>query len=262
MTTKHQIVISMKRLSKEFLLRLPGGRRVLDLYRSKRFYRLVGTTSRQGIFTRYYESNRWGNAESVSGPGSTVAYTENIRKEIPVWIDRLGVKRVLDAPCGDYNWFRLITRAPEVSYVGGDIVPALIDSNQARYRSGNTSFRLLDIINDPLPEADLWLCRDALFHFSERDIFRTLANFLDSRVRYLLTSSHTECRQNTDIPTGSFRQLNLELPPYSFCKPIAYIDDWVEGYPVRRLCLWDRADLRYCLESNAAIMKLRSTTHD
>ncbi|MHB1100517.1 MAG: hypothetical protein ACYCZR_13275, partial [Burkholderiales bacterium] len=51
-------------------------------------------------------------------------------------------------------------------------------------------------------------------------------------------------------PTGSFRPLNLEKAPFSFCKPERTIDDWVEGFPVRKLCLWKREYLHSCLEKN------------
>ena len=46
-----------------------------------------------------------------------------------LWFERLvaklGVQTFLDAPCGDYNWFRTIQWSqPLASYIGGDIVPA------------------------------------------------------------------------------------------------------------------------------------------
>jgi hypothetical protein len=86
----------------------------------------------------------------------------------------------------------------------------------------------------------LWLCRDVLFHFSNADVFKTLENLACSQIRYVLTSSHPACRANRDIATGGFRQLNLRLPPFGFGPPLIEIDDWIEGYPERRLCLWTR----------------------
>ena len=35
------------------------------------------------LFTNYYHENFWANPETVSGGGSTLEYTENIRREIP-----------------------------------------------------------------------------------------------------------------------------------------------------------------------------------
>jgi len=234
----------MRNQLRAILLRVPGGTKLQRLVRSYRLYRSVGgIKAPKGIFSRIYEKNNWGDSESFSGEGSTIHYTENIRREIPKLMKKLGAHRLLDAPCGDYNWFRLIPRDEGDFYLGGDIVRALVLRNQQTFGNANTCFMELDITRDPLPSVDLWLCRDALFHFSYQDIFRTINNFLNSDIKYLLTSSHLECARNTDIPTGYYRQLNLELPPFSFCPPAASIDDWIEGYPIRKLCLWSKPAL-------------------
>ncbi|MEQ1438035.1 class I SAM-dependent methyltransferase [Fontimonas sp. SYSU GA230001] len=231
---------TVKRWVRTVLGRVPGGPRLMEWVRRERFARRWGgRRSAREIFSHFYETNRWQDAESVSGPGSTLAYTRNIRAALPDVFARYGVRRILDAPCGDYNWFRHVPR-PGVSYLGADIVPALVRANQARYGDATTAFAELDIIRDPLPAADLWLCRDALFHFSEADIFRTLENLARSEIQYVLTSNHPACDANRDIATGGFRQLNLRLPPFDFPPPLLQIDDWIEGYPQRQLCLWTR----------------------
>jgi glycosyltransferase involved in cell wall biosynthesis len=193
------------------------------------------TGGRKALFARYYASGFW------PGPGSSVEYTENIRKAIPELLRRLGAGTILDAPCGDYGWFRLIDRNPEVAYIGGDVVDNLIAANQSSFGDVRTRFMVLDITSDALPKADLWLCRDCLFHFSNADIFSALDNFMRSDIRYLLTTTHPRCTHNTDIPTGSFRLLNLEIPPFSFPEPIERMDDLIEGHPVRQLALWCKA---------------------
>jgi hypothetical protein len=165
----------------------------------------------------------------------------------------LNVRTILDAPCGDYNWFRLIPRSEDIQYIGGDIVEPLVARNRSLFANANTLFVKLDIIKDPLPAADLWLCRDCLFHFSYKDIFRTLQNFLRSEIRFLLTSTYTECLENGDLPTGSFRQINLELPPLSFCRPLRYIEDWIQGWPVRKLGLWEKQTLADALATNKSL---------
>ena len=211
----------------------------------------------QAVFTDIYKDNTWEDAESRSGPGSTLQYTENIRREIPRLVSRLGVRLILDAPCGDYNWFKLIPRT-NLSYIGGDIVASIVSSNQNEHGNQNTRFMFLDIMRDELPTADLWLCRDCLFHFSNTDIFLTIDNFLRSDIKYLLTSTHPECKENRDIKTGSFRQLNLELPPFNFHKAIHYMEDWIEGFPPRQLALWDREGLAKVLASNRLLRRARS----
>lgn len=61
------------------------------------------------------------------------------------------------------------------------------------------------------------------------------------------------------MPTGSFRALNLELPPFDFCKPLLYIDDWIEGHPIRKLGLWEKQALTHALAANK---RLQQTNRD
>ncbi len=223
---------------------IPGGAKIYEKYRSRRkarrLARLGGTEDR---FTHFYRTNKWRNKESVSGSGSTEEYTRNLRRELPGVIERFGVCSILDAPCGDFNWFRLVEGGKDLNYVGGDIVTPLVEENQRLYGDNTTRFVHLNIVNDELPECDLWMCRDCLFHLSHDDIFGAINNFLRSKIRYLLTSTYSQSPENKDIPTGAFRMLNLELPPFGLCKPILYIDDWIEGYPVRHLALWERTQV-------------------
>jgi hypothetical protein len=243
----------MKQQIRRIIEFFPGGKTILRVWNSASLRLRIRVSGMQGVFTKIYEENFWGSAESVSGPGSTIEYTRNIVEEIPRIVSRLGVKRILDAPCGDYSWFRLIERGDDVSYIGGDIVEALVISNQKKYGNDTTRFICLDITKDKLPKADLWLCRDCLRHLSNDDIFRVIGNFLNCDIRYLLASTYTECKMNTDILTGQGRQLNLELPPFSFCKPLLYIEDWIEGWPVRHLALWEKHQLSQTLVPNKAL---------
>lgn len=201
----------------------------------------------EGIFTEIYKCNHWGEKESLSGPGSTLAYTAAIRQELPRLWKRLGTRIILDAPCGDYNWFLKVARDPDQQYVGGDIVGALIRQNQEAYGNSTTSFITLDIVKDALPAADFWLCRDCLFHLPTSDIMTVLHHFSSSRIPYLCTSHHPDCKRITDIEPGDFRPLNLELPPFNLGKAITYIDDWIEGFPRRQLALWSRQDVARAL---------------
>ncbi len=202
-------------------------------------------TNVKEIFQHHYTDNLWGNGESVSGPGSTIEYTENIRKELPELVNKLGIKVILDAPCGDFNWFRMISWKQPITYIGADIVEPLINRNQLLYGNQNQNFTYLNIIQDALPKADMWLCRDCLFHLSNEDILSVIENFLRSDVKYLLTSTHSNL-ENEDIQTGSFRLLNLQKEPFNFAQPIAFIEDWIEGYPIRHLGLWERESIRVC----------------
>lgn len=220
-------------------------------YNNYRLFNLLGAYRSPGkfkdgnieqIFTEHYQQNVWINDESVSGDGSTVEYTEQLRSELPNLFRKFEIRSILDAPCGDYNWFQHVDRG-DISYLGGDIVVELIRSNNERYGNSTTRFQQLDITTDGLPTMDLMICRDVLFHFSNKDVMRFWKNFVESDIRYILTTSHTECKRNFDILTGQFRLLNLEKPPFSFRDPLFAIDDWKDGFPVRKMLLWRREDI-------------------
>ena len=231
----------------------PGGKTLLRFYLKKRRFEHFGDP--KALFHHYYEVNSWGNEESVSGDGSTIRYTENICKRIPQLVKDFGVSVILDAPCGDYNWFRMIDWETEITYIGGDIVESLIEHNHSFYGNNRTKFINLDIVHDVLPRVDLWLCRDCLVHLSNRHILMVLDNFLKSDIRYFLTTTYPNCNKNNDIVTGSFRELNLELPPFNLGNPIRMIDDWIESYPIKQLVLWEREALQNNLASNKAFQR-------
>lgn len=252
-TRRRSWLTPARRRLKALLGRLPGGSRMVQWLVFLRAR--AGTSSAKEIFTRYYEHNYWRNRESRSGAGSTLDYTANIRQRVPELIAQLQVTSVLDAPCGDYHWFAHVARPAHVQYVGGDIVASMVADCQRRYGNANTRFVELDITADSLPKVDLWLCRDVLFHLSNQDIFRALENLLASDIQWLLTSTHPECARNSDVPTGHFRLLNLRLPPFALPPPITEIDDWIAGYPVRKLALWRVQALREALATNPALTR-------
>lgn len=208
------------------------------------------------VFASFYSANAWGNPESLSGDGSTLAYTESIRAALPSLVREYSISRFLDAPCGDYNWFRYVKREPSFHYIGAEVVAGLVERNQALFESADTSFIHLDITKDRLPDADIWMCRDCLFHLCYRDIFHALANLLRSNIPLFLSTTYIDCERNSDITTGSFRLINLRLEPFCLGEPIAEIEDWVEGHPRRTLALWRTKDLAGALARNRALPKI------
>lgn len=191
------------------------------------------------LFTRYYRTNQWGSAETRSGPGSERARTRQVVHGLSELIRDLGVQSLLDAPCGDLNWIRDV-RLDGIEYTGCDIVEDLIEVNSAWHGGQARTFRKLDITVDPLPRADLILCRDTLVHFSYRHVFATLGNFRASGSRYLLTTSFTGTEENADIHSGWWRPVNLQLPPFSFPEPKETLaDDSDHHYGDKILALWD-----------------------
>jgi hypothetical protein len=196
--------------------------------KKKKFERMLfKIKSVQEKFNLIYSTNYWNNNESRSGTGSSLRATKNIRFHLPKIIDKFNIKKLFDAPCGDFNWMQHILKNIEIDYLGSDIVEDLIVSNK-KYENNKIKFSKLDIVNEKLPEADLMICRDCLFHFSYKDIFTFLKNFLSSNIKYILLTSHlnTEPKfKNKDIVTGDFRYIDLFSQPFNFEKYIYNFDD-------------------------------------
>jgi hypothetical protein len=205
---------------------------------------LAQSEDRQEVFSKIFvENTAWGSYESRSGAGSTVAVTAGLRERLPKVCATLKVRTFLDAPCGDYNWMRHVKFPEGVTYLGADIVPALISDLTARYADSSHFFSVLDIVEGPLPEADLWLCRETLFHLPNDDILSVLRHFRRSRIRYLLTTNHNSCRTNLDVKPGAYRHINLRRPPFNLPRPIMQVDEaGLPGVP-RVLALWSRAQI-------------------
>jgi hypothetical protein len=184
--------------------------------------RFVPKRSAQAIFSHIYDNNLWDDPESVSGRGSTLARTAVVRRELPRLLDEFGVKSLLDAPCGDFNWMRQ-TDLRGVSYAGADVVASLINRNRRLYGSDRIKFLTLDITRDSLPTVDVILCRDCFIHFSFRDVRAALENFKLSNSAFLFATTHTLVREHRDIRTGQGRNVNLLLPPFNFPEPLKMI---------------------------------------
>jgi SAM-dependent methyltransferase len=178
----------------------------------------------RAAFTRHYERRGWEDDESVSGHGSTFQRTETIRRALPALFAELGVRSVVDAGCGDFNWFRALGVTLD-RYLGIEVVEDLARRNQALYGDERRSFVSLDVIRDPLPKSDLILCRDCLVHLKTQQVVSALRNFRRSGSTYLLATTFAESRPNVDIPLGGWRPIHLEGPPFRLGEPVRRISE-------------------------------------
>ena len=193
------------------------------------------------IFTDIYRRGMWANNETVSGPGSTRERAAAFRGDLIALMQQLDVRVLLDVGCGDFNWMVDVGDSVE-TYIGVDVVPDLITRNVQRYGSPRRTFLCRTVMADPLPRADLVLCRDCLVHFSLADIHAAVRNLVRSESKYLLTTTFLDTRLNAEVETGGWRELNLEQAPFFFPPPVALIDErclHTEGrYRSKRLALW------------------------
>lgn len=197
------------------------------------------------VFNHISQVNLWQSDESASGRGSEFDCTATIRAKLPDLLQQYGITSILDAPCGDFNWMRHIPLGA-IAYTGVDIVPPIIEQNQQRYGNETTQFKVVDITRDPLPDVDLIICRDCLVHLSLWDISRALRQFKLSGAKYLLTTTYPNTPVNQDFPTGSWRVLNISLPPFNFPVPLELFSDPsddTQKNPDKSLGLWKLDDI-------------------
>lgn len=199
-------------------------------------------TVRAEVFDSIYRSNFWASGESRSGVGSEVDFSMAYLVRLRALIEKRGLKRLFDAPCGDLNWSIGLARDPEVDYSGGDISARLIADLREQYR--DLELGVFDICSDPFPEADVWHCRDCLFHLPFADIRRAFENFTRSTIPYALLTTHRArwLHRNLDVSLGGFRFLDLERPPIGLARAEEYLPDYRKGSDFPRFVgLWSRA---------------------
>lgn len=197
-------------------------------------------SDRRTAFETIFQNNDWGVTETRSGWGSTIDYTAPLRKSIEKVTRKLRTRVMLDAPCGDFNWMQHVKLPQGCQYIGADIVAPMIASLQAQYASQYRRFGVIDIVTDELPECDLWLCRDVLFHLPNADVIKVFENFARSKVSYMLTTTYDFQRFNADVQPGGFRYVNLQLEPFHLPRPRLKVADFVAPAPPRYLGLWSR----------------------
>ncbi len=206
-------------------------------------WRRIWAKSPTRVFTEIYRVNKWGDEESASGPGSNLEQTETIRKILPLLIKEFNCKSILDIPCGDFFWMKLVDL--DIEYIGGDIVAKLITINKRKYAGAKRKFFYMDLIHDRLPKVDLIFCRDCLVHFPLLQALRALENVKRSDSTYFLATTFIEREINVDIPFGGWRPINLQQPPFGFPPPIRLIDEKCPfgDYKDKSLGLWKTTDI-------------------
>lgn len=202
---------------------------------------------RKHAFTQIYRTNFWQCEETASGPGSTLNSTSTLRTFLPAIIEALEIKSVLDAGCGDINWIRETPLNIDY-YIGVDIVPDLIEKNSELYASNWCLFKELDIVKDPLPQADFILCRDVLQHLSFKDVQQALNNFKKTTATYICISTYTYLKENkTDTRSGNCRFINFQCAPFNFPEPIIAFDELSAENDMlihrKKICVWKLKDI-------------------
>jgi 2-polyprenyl-3-methyl-5-hydroxy-6-metoxy-1,4-benzoquinol methylase len=222
--------MTLRVTAREFLrgtLHSFGLTRVIDLLRQARGNRFT-IDKRAPVRDRFaaiYQNDLWKMNEDQpsSGEGSSEHSAQNVIATLPKVVSGFGISSLLDIGCGDFTWMKKIELP--CSYTGIDIVPSVITRNQKKYSTAQRSFICLDAITEDIPAADAVLCREVLFHLSFADSMNLIRNVYKSGSRFFLTTTERATGYNSDIDSGDWRILNLQIAPYNFGPPIMEIAD-------------------------------------
>ena len=178
------------------------------------------TVTREAAFDGVYKDAVWGtNDQGVgnSGFGSKLRTTLLYRTFLQDLMQQLHVTSVVDAGCGDWE-FSSVLDWTGIDYKGYDIVPKVVDHDNATYAKPNIHFFTADIVDADLPPADLLISKHVLQHLSNADVQKFIDKQLPKYKVAVLTdgvSSRTMTSPNPDIKPGEYRPLDLTKPPFN-----------------------------------------------
>jgi hypothetical protein len=220
-------------------------------------------------FAIVYESGFWNleNAQkendSKSGVGSSVEHALYVGRVIQQVVDGLEVSTMLDIGCGDLRWMRLVTFNKTLSYIGWDIVPALIRMHQQHdWADGalgvDRTFEVRDVVLNLPPRVDLIIIKDVLEHLLLKDVMIALKNVWMSGSRYIMLRridnyAHAfaertgmKSQVNTDtsntayaLPGGGYRYLDFMAPPFNLPEPLLRLEGKATQHGPNLFDVWD-----------------------
>jgi hypothetical protein len=201
-------------------------------------------------FGLIYKLNYWSGPfsnRSVSGYGSDKEATQNIVSDLESFIKQHKIKTILDIPCGDFSWMKNVN-FNGAEYIGADIVEDLILSNKLSYTSESTSFKVMDVTSDLIPEVDLVFVRDCFIHLSNQDVTKAISNIKRSKSCFFAaTTFSSEEVDNKNIITGDFRFINLLKKPFELPEPFDILDDGFDNkdkiYSCKKISIWKLDEL-------------------
>jgi len=203
--------------------------------------------SNSEIFGDIYRNGFWGSGSSsqpLSGSGSNSVNARPYVDLIKRYVEEHSVRTVLDFGHGDWEMWKEWD-FQGVDYLGVDVAQGLSEIIQASYGNNFRTFKFHDLSRGKLPHANLLICKDVLQHLPNADIKvfldecksfehaiicndiyiqgtfvfelkerlqfrRRLARLLSKQNPFFMQRR----RNNSDIPAGHFRGIDLEKYPF------------------------------------------------
>ena len=146
------------------------------------------------IFSGIYQHKVWG---ALSGGGAEPAVAGPFANLVR---QHSHSRRVLDIGCGD-GW--AASQYGVEQYTGIDVVPAMVEYCRNHHAWGK--FLCLNALTDPLPDADVVLCKEVTQHLPYADILK----LVEKLRRYPMALHCSAIGGRGDIEVGAFRGVRL-----------------------------------------------------
>ncbi|WP_146345380.1 class I SAM-dependent methyltransferase [Phaeobacter marinintestinus] len=157
--------------------------------------------SRQEAFSKVYRDRIWSRTTPDESPFHSGEGSRNPEVTGPYvaaisgFLQEFGSgKSVADIGCGDFEIGRQLVPFA-TRYMAFDIVPELIEHHRANETADHLSFDVLDLVEDPLPPADIILVRQVLQHLSNDDVLSFVRKFPGS-CQHLIVTEHLPADEN------------------------------------------------------------------
>ncbi len=166
-----------------------------------------------------------GRRDSASGPGSSSKASGAALKFLRRVIHEHNVASILDLGCGDWHWMReLGLPRPSgdrvVRYEGWDASEEMVASLNGEFGSEFIAFKVRDITTEPLPNVDLIIARDVLFHI-DIALVEEMVGRIRGTSRLFATNSFRRVKHNANIEPympiegWGFHKINLDIAPFN-----------------------------------------------
>lgn len=185
--------------------------------------------------------------ESISGPGSSISNTTEVRQLIQETIHEYDIKSILDLGCGDWNWFKEID-LHNLDYYGWDADEEMIQSNKSRFGKPNIHFSTYDIVLSDYINVDLIICRDVLFHMPIH-LANKIINKSKRACNFFISTSFRDVDFNKGIGdvNWGYYPINLNKTPFNLAtfekkyirEMLGASPDGIILSPKRYICLYD-----------------------
>lgn len=198
----------------------------------------MNTDQRKDHFEKIYNKQLWGkHGSTLSGRGSSDAFTNNDSGFISKIITEKRVQSIVDV-CGDFAWQHKFLKNYDGDYLGVDISPSCLGRIPKSKKSTKVNFKQLDICHDKIPNSDLFICRDVLFHLSHNDILKFFTLLKESRTKWLIATSFMHSEQDYKSKKANACQHNLNLEPYNLVFEDQFLGyNGIQGYEKKSLGL-------------------------